>query len=153
MSDSPSTMDIGTIMRYLPHRYPFLLIDRVLECVPNDQVRVLKNVTYNEPFFPGHFPNRPVMPAVMILEVMAQATGILAMRSLDRMPSENSVYYFVGIDKSRFRKPVVPGDQLVVTVEQRRNARGVIKAGARATVGDVVVAEAELMGALREVDA
>lgn len=147
-----SEMDIGDILRYLPHRYPFLLLDRVLECVPNERLRALKNVTYNEPFFPGHFPGRPVMPAVMILEAMAQATGILAMRSMDRLPSATSVYYFVGIDGARFRQPVGPGDQLVLEVLQRRNARGVIKATATASVDARVVAEAEIMGALREVE-
>lgn len=145
-------MDIQEILRYLPHRYPFLLLDRVLECVPNEKLVALKNVTVNEPYFMGHFPNRPVMPGVMILEAMAQATGILAMKSLGRLPSADSLYYFVGIDKSRFRHPVGPGDQLILEVVQRRNARGVIKAGAVATVDGRTVAEAELMGALREVE-
>ncbi|NKC14781.1 MAG: 3-hydroxyacyl-ACP dehydratase FabZ [Gammaproteobacteria bacterium] len=143
-------MDIGEIMRFLPHRYPFLLIDRVLTCVPNAHLRAVKNVTFNEPFFLGHFPGRPVMPGVMILEVMAQATGILAMRSLEQLPSANSLYYFVGIDKSRFRQPVVPGDQLLVDITQKRYSRGVVKADAVARVDGKTVAEAALMGALRD---
>ena len=145
-------MEIGEILRYLPHRYPFLLLDRVLECVPNERLVALKNVTINEPQFTGHFPGRPVMPGVMILEAMAQATGILAMKSMEQMPSAQSLYYFVGIDKSRFRHPVGPGDQLIIEVVQRRNARGVIKAGALAKVEGKTVAQAELMGALREVE-
>jgi 3-hydroxyacyl-[acyl-carrier-protein] dehydratase len=145
-------MEIGEILRYLPHRYPFLLLDRVLECVPNERLVALKNVTINEPYFTGHFPGRPVMPGVMILEAMAQATGILAMKSMEQMPSAQSLYYFVGIDKSRFRHPVGPGDQLIIEVVQRRNARGVIKAGALAKVEGKTVAQAELMGALREVE-
>ena len=111
-----NAMEIGDILRYLPHRYPFLLLDRVLECVPNERIVALKNVTINEPFFTGHFPERPVMPAVMILEAMAQATGVLAMKGLDQLPTEQSLYYFVGIDKSRFRQPVGPGDQLRIEV-------------------------------------
>ena len=146
------TMGIQEILRYLPHRYPFLLLDKVTELVPNERIVALKNVTINEPFFMGHFPERPVMPGVMILEAMAQATGILAMKGMGQMPDSRSLYYFVGIDKSRFRHPVGPGDQLVLTVTQRRNARGVIKAGAEATVDGRSVAEAELMGALREVE-
>lgn len=147
-----NTMGIQEILRYLPHRYPFLLLDRITELVPNERLVALKNVTINEPYFMGHFPERPVMPGVMILEAMAQATGILAMKGMGQMPDARSLYYFVGIDKSRFRHPVGPGDQLVIEVIQRRNARGVIKAGATATVDGRTVANAELMGALREVE-
>jgi 3-hydroxyacyl-[acyl-carrier-protein] dehydratase len=125
-------------------------VDRVLECVPGEYLVALKNVTANEPFFPGHFPGRPVMPAVMILEVMAQATGILALKTLDTPPSEQALYYFVGVDGARFRQPVVPGDQLVVRVEIVRHARGIWKVNAQGTVDDRTVAEAQLMGALRE---
>ena len=152
MTADTNTMGIQEILRYLPHRYPFLLLDRVTELVPNERIVVLKNVTINEPYFMGHFPDRPVMPGVMILEAMAQATGILAMKSMGQMPSAGSLYYFVGIDKSRFRHPVGPGDQLIIDVVQKRNARGVIKAAAEATVEGRVVATAELMGALREVE-
>lgn len=145
-----SEMNIKEIARFLPHRYPMLLVDRVLECVPGEYLIALKNVTANEPFFLGHFPDNPVMPGVMILEVMAQATGILAMRTLDEPLSENSIYYFAGIDGARFRAPVVPGDQLIVRVEILRHKRGIWKVNSTATVDDKVVAEAQLMGALRE---
>lgn len=145
-------MEIGEILKYLPHRYPFLLLDRVLEYVPNERLVAVKNVTYNEPFFQGHFPSYPVMPAVLILEAMAQATGLLALRSMDGPPSERSVYYFVGIDKARFRKPVGPGDQLVIEVRHERMARAVWRVGSVAKVGDSVVADATIMGALRELE-
>lgn len=144
-------MDISWVLKYLPHRFPFLMLDRVLECVPEERIVALKNVTINEPFFPGHFPNAPVMPAVLILEAMAQATGILALKSMDKLPSEDSMYYFVGVDKARFRKPVTPGDQLIITVTHQRHARGVWKVGCEATVDGQVVASADLMGALRDV--
>lgn len=143
-------MNLQDILRYLPHRYPMLLVDRVLECEPGSHLLALKNVTANEPFFPGHFPGRPVMPAVMILEVMAQATGILALRTLDELPGESSIYYFVGVDKARFRQPVLPGDQLIVRIEIVRHSRGIWKVNATASVDDKVVAEAQLMGALRD---
>lgn len=143
-------MNIQDVLRFLPHRYPMLLVDRVLECVPGKHLVALKNVTANEPFFPGHFPERPVMPAVMILEVMAQATGILALTTLDRAPRDDEVYYFVGVDGARFRRPVVPGDQLIVHVDIVRHARGIWKVDATGNVDGKVVAEARLMGALRE---
>ena len=143
-------MTIEEVLEHLPHRYPFLLIDRVLACVPDKSLVALKNVTINEPFFPGHFPHRPVMPAVLILEAMAQATGILALRSLGRRPSETGMYYFVGIDNARFRHPVEPGDQLVVEIELIRTTRGIWKVAGRGTVEDRVVASADLMGALRD---
>ena len=144
-----SDMDITKVLEYLPHRYPMLLIDRILECTPGESVLALKNVTINEPFFPGHFPGRPVMPAVLILEAMAQATGILALRSLAELPPSDSIYYFVGVDGARFRHPVVPGDQMLVEVRRVRAIRGVWKVRSRALVDDKVVAHAELMGALR----
>ena len=143
-------MPIEEVLRYLPHRYPFLLIDRVLECTPGKSLTALKNVTINEPFFPGHFPRRPVMPAVLILEAMAQATGILALRTLDRRPTETSMYYFVGIDNARFRRPVVPGDQLIIEIEAVRATRGIWKVNGRAEVGPNLVAAADIMGALRD---
>ena len=143
-------MPIGEVLKHLPHRYPFLLVDRVLECVPGRSLVALKNVTINEPFFPGHFPRRPVMPAVLILEAMAQATGILALRSLDRLPSPTGMYYFVGVDKARFRHPVEPGDQLVIEIDLVRTTRGIWKVAGRGKVGEKVVATADLLGALRD---
>ena len=144
-------MPIGEVLRHLPHRYPFLLVDRVLECVPGRSLVALKNVTINEPFFPGHFPHRPVMPAVLILEAMAQATGILALRSLDRLlPSETEMYYFAGVDRARFRHPVEPGDQLVIEIDLVRARRGIWKVAGRGKVGEKVVATADLLGALRD---
>jgi len=142
-------MSINDVARFLPHRYPMLLVDRVLECVPGQYLVALKNVTANEPFFPGHFPEHPVMPGVMILEVMAQATGILALRTLGEELTEESIYYFAGVDSARFRVPVVPGDQLIVRVEIVRHKRGIWKVNATATVDGNVVAEAQLLGALR----
>ena len=146
-------MDIGEIMKYLPHRYPMLLIDRVVEFHHGESLIALKNVSYNESYFQGHFPNRPVMPAVIILEAMAQATGILVLRSMDKLPSEKSVYYFVGIDGARFRRPVVPGDQLRIEVNLLRSSRGIWKLRPEATVAGDVVASGDLMGAMREIDA
>ena len=146
-------MDIGEIMKYLPHRYPMLLIDRVVEFHRGESLVALKNVSYNESYFQGHFPNRPVMPAVIILEAMAQATGILVLRSMDRLPSERSIYYFVGIDRARFRRPVVPGDQLRIEVNLLRSSRGIWKLRSEATVAGDVVASGDLMGAMREIDA
>ena len=142
-------MDINEILKYLPHRYPFLLIDRVLECLPGESIVAIKNVTYNEHFFQGHFPHRPVMPAVLILEAMAQATGYLALKTIDRPPTDESIYYFVGIDKARFRQPVQPGDQLVIGARLLRRARGVLKVSSEVKVDGALVASAELMGALR----
>ena len=137
---------IVDILDRLPHAYPFALLDRVIEHEPGERVVALKNVTYNEPFFPGHFPQAPVMPGVLILEVMAQATGLLA-RGVRK---QDVRYYIVGVDKARFRKPVVPGDQLVVDIRRRRSSRGVWKVDAEARVEGEVVATAELMGALRD---
>ncbi len=145
-------MDIREILKYLPHRYPFLLLDRVLEFEPNHRLLALKNVTINEQFFQGHFPKLAVMPAVLILEAMAQATGLLALRSMVTPPGENSVYYFVGIDKARFRKPVIPGDQLLIEVTRGKTSRRVWQVAAVARVADSIVADAKIMGALREMD-
>lgn len=140
-----SEIGIVDILDRLPHAYPFALLDRVLEYEPGERVVALKNVTYNEPFFPGHFPGAPVMPGVLILEVMAQATGLLAMG----VRKEETRYYIVGVDKARFRRPVAPGDQLIVEIRRRRSSRGVWKVEAEARVGDEVAATAELMGAIR----
>lgn len=143
-------LDIHAIMRQLPHRYPFLLIDRVLECTPGETLTALKNVTINEPFFPGHFPQRPVMPGVLILEAMAQATGLLAFASIGHAPKENELYYFVGIDKARFRQQVEPGDQLIFKVKVLATKRGIWKFAGVAEVDGRVAAEAELMCAAQQ---
>lgn len=146
-----SSMDIHEVLQYLPHRYPFLLIDRVLDCTPGESLTAIKNVTVNEPFFQGHFPHRPVMPGVMILEAMAQATGILAFRTTETRPSENLLYYLVGIDDARFKQPVEPGDQLIIEVRAERNMRGLWKFSAEAKVEGKLVASANLMCARKEV--
>ena len=138
-------MDIMGVLRLLPHRYPFLLVDRVLECRKGDSIRALKNVTYNEPFFPGHFPHRPVMPGVMIIEALAQTAGILAFVTAGVIPDDDTRFYFVGIDKARFRRPVEPGDQLILTAKLERQMRGIWKFSASALVGDVEAACAEMM--------
>ena len=143
-------MNISDILQHLPHRYPFVLIDRVLECVPGERLVALKNVTFNEPFFPGHFPDKPIMPAVLILEAMAQALGILAMKSLGLVSTDKSIYYFVGVDKARFRRPVIPGDQLVIEVVFQRYTKKILRASAKAKVESHLVANAELMGAFRD---
>lgn len=143
-------LDIHAIMRQLPHRYPFLLVDRVLECEPGKYLTAIKNVTINEPFFPGHFPQRPVMPGVLILEALAQATGLLAFATIGHAPDEGTLYYFVGIDHARFKKPVEPGDQLMLKVEYLWDKRGVWKFKGLAEVEGEVAAEAELMCAARE---
>jgi 3-hydroxyacyl-[acyl-carrier-protein] dehydratase len=142
-------MDINEVMRHLPHRYPFLLVDRVLECEPGKRIVALKNVTMNEPHFPGHFPHHPVMPGVLILEALAQAAAVLSYVTENKVPDDNSVVYFAGIDGARFKKPVVPGDQLILKVELLRNMRGIWKYATRAEVDGELVAEAEMMAALR----
>jgi 3-hydroxyacyl-[acyl-carrier-protein] dehydratase len=147
--NEPLQLDIHEILRRLPHRYPFLLVDRVLECVPGKSVRALKNVSVNEPYFQGHFPNRPVMPGVIIIEALAQAAGILAFVTAGVYPDEKSVFYFAGIDKARFRRPVEPGDQLLLEATLERNLRGIWKLAAIARVGDAEAASAELMLAPR----
>jgi 3-hydroxyacyl-[acyl-carrier-protein] dehydratase len=144
MTDSIQ-LDILKILERLPHRYPFLLVDRVLDCRPGKSIRALKNVTYNEPFFPGHFPTRPVMPGVMIIEALAQTAGILAFVTAGIVPNEATRFYFVGIDKARFRKPVEPGDQLVLTAELERSFKGIWRFSTVALVGEDEVAHAEMM--------
>lgn len=151
MSKAPF-LDIHAIMRQLPHRYPFLLVDRVLECTPGESLVALKNVTINEPFFPGHFPHHPVMPGVLILEAMAQATGLLAFATIGKAPSEDELYYFVGIDKARFREPVEPGDQLIFRVKVLAQKRGIWKFSGVAEVEGRTAAEAELMCAAQKLD-
>lgn len=143
-------MDIYEVLEYLPHRYPFLLIDRVLSCEPGKNIVAMKNVTINEPFFSGHFPHYPVMPGVLTIEAMAQAAIILAFKTLDTKPDDKSVYYFVGIDGARFKKPVIAGDQLILKVSLLRNSRGLWKFSASAEVDGKIAAEAELMCTARE---
>jgi len=141
----PLKMDIEAIMRQLPHRYPFLLVDRVLACEAGQYIHALKNVTFNEPFFPGHFPDRPVMPGVMIIEALAQAAGILAFITVGIVPDRNTRFYFVAIDNARFRKPVEPGDQILLQVTLKRAFKGIWKFDCLALVGGAEVASAEIM--------
>lgn len=143
-------MDIHEILEHLPHRYPFLLIDRVVEVVPGKSIHAYKNVTINEPFFVGHFPHHPVMPGVLIMEALAQAAGILSFKTEGKKPSANDVFYFAGIDEARFKKPVMPGDQLHLHVEIERQMRGVWKFKGEARVDGQLAAEARLMCAKRE---
>jgi 3-hydroxyacyl-[acyl-carrier-protein] dehydratase len=149
MTTDDGALDINGIMRYLPHRYPFLLVDRVLACVPGKTLRAVKNVSMNEPFFAGHFPGHPVMPGVLVIEALAQASAILAYRTPGPHNSEGALFLFAGIDNARFRRQVAPGDQLLLEVEVLRIVRGVGKFAARATVDGEMAAEAELMAALR----
>ena len=144
-------MDIHQILKKLPHRYPFLLVDRVLAVEPGKTIRALKNVTINEPFFVGHFPHRPVMPGVLIVEAMAQAAGLLAFSGESAGSDTNSVIYFAGIDGARFKRPVEPGDQLVMDVEIVRHKAGIYKFKATARVGEDIACEAELMCTMRTV--
>ena len=139
------SMDIQAVLAQLPHRYPFLLVDRVVECVPGKRIHAIKNVTVNEPFFPGHFPGRPTMPGVMILEALAQAAGILAFKTAGVVPDEKSRFYFVGIDGARFRRPVVPGDQLALKATFDRAMRGIWKFTTVAEVDGEEVASATMM--------
>lgn len=138
-------MEAKDILKCLPHRYPFLLIDRVLFCLPHQNVRALKNVTINEHFFVGHFPSHPVMPGVLIVEAMAQTAAILAHHSRTEDAKGNLFYYFAGIDNLRFKRPVIPGDQLIIDVSLSRWVRGVGKFAAKALVNEVVVAEGDLL--------
>ncbi len=145
MSDSGISMDIVEVMRFLPHRYPFLLVDRVESCIKGESIRALKNVTFNEPFFSGHFPGRPVMPGVLIIEALAQSAGILAFVTAGILPDDKTQFYFVAIDKARFRQPVLPGDQLILTAKLERVIRGLWKFSTVAYVGDKEVSSAEMM--------
>ena len=145
-------MTIEEIREYLPHRFPFLLIDRVLQFEKDRRIVALKNVSMNEPFFPGHFPHYAVMPGVLIVEAMAQAAAVLSLKSLGHRNDGKWVYYFVGIDGARFKRPVTPGDQLMIEVVAGPVRRGIAKFTAVARVGDAVAAEAELLCALRELE-
>jgi len=144
-------MDIHQILKKLPHRYPILLVDRVLSVEEGKKIRALKNVTINEPYFVGHFPHRPVMPGVLMLEAMAQTAALLSFSTPGSGPSENSVIYFAGIDGARFKRPVEPGDQLVIEVELVRAKAGIYKYKGTARVGDELACEAELMCTMRTV--
>ena len=145
-------MNIHHILKQLPHRYPFLLVDRVLELDKGKTIKALKNVTMNEPFFEGHFPHRPVMPGVLMLEALAQAAALLAFDALGRSPNDETLYYFAGIDGARFKRPVEPGDQLILEVELLRMKVGIFKFKARASVAGETAVEAELTCAMRAID-
>jgi 3-hydroxyacyl-[acyl-carrier-protein] dehydratase len=144
-------LDIHRILRRLPHRYPFLLVDRVLELEKNVRIKALKNVTINEPFFGGHFPARPVMPGVLMLEALAQTAALLSFESMDVEPGEDTVVYFVGIDGARFKRPVEPGDQLILEASIERAKAGIYKYKTRASVGTETAVQAELMCTMRKV--
>ena len=144
-------MDIHQILKQLPHRYPILLVDRVLSMEKGKSIQALKNVTINEPFFMGHFPHRPVMPGVLMLEAMAQAAALLAFDTLGTTPDDNTVYYFAGIDAARFKRPVGPGDQLIMDVTLERMKAGIFKFKGVTRVGDAVACEADLMCTMRTI--
>jgi len=144
-------MDIYKILKQLPHRYPFLLVDRVLSIDKGKSIRALKNVTINEPFFEGHFPHRPVMPGVLMLEALAQAAALLAFDAMDAVPDQDSVYYFAGMDDVRFKRPVEPGDQLILEAELLRMKAGIFKFKTRALVGSELAVQAEIICAVRVV--
>jgi len=145
-------MDINKILQHLPHRYPFLLIDRVTEFNPGESLTGYKNVTYNEPFFQGHFPERPIMPGVLVLEAMAQATGLLAFKTVERGARRDSLYFLVGMDKVRFKQPVVPGDQLILQANLLRSKRGIWVFDCEARVEGKVVATAQIMCTEQAID-
>ena len=134
----------------MPHRYPFLLIDRVLDYEPGKTLTAIKNITFNEPIFTGHFPQKPIYPGVLILESLTQATGMLAFRTVGKVPDEGSLYYFVGVDKARFKRPVEPGDQLQLDVEFVKEKRGIWKFNTKATVDGQLACSAEIMCAERD---
>jgi len=146
-----NSLDINQIKQYLPHRYPLLLVDRVLNWESGKSIDAIKNVTINEEFFNGHFPNKPVMPGVMTIEALAQTSALLAFLTMGQKPDENAVVYFLGIDKARFKRPIEPGDQLHMHVDILRHSRGIWKFQARATVDDQLAVEAELMCTMRSV--
>ena len=144
-------LDIHRILKLLPHRYPILLVDRVIEFEKDKRIKALKNVTINEPYFMGHFPHRPVMPGVLMLEALAQAAALLSFESMGELPDENTVVYFVGIDGARFKRVVEPGDQLILDVSLERAKAGIYKYKTRASVNGETAAEAELMCTMRKV--
>lgn len=146
------TMDIQDILKRLPHRYPFLMVDRVLDIETGRRIKALKNVTMNEPFFSGHFPNRPVMPGVLMIEALAQAAAILAFEHHGVLPDDKTVVYFVGIDNARFKRPVGPGDQLILNCSLERSKGGIYKFETHATVNDQIAVSADLMCTVRRLD-
>ncbi|WP_083789360.1 3-hydroxyacyl-ACP dehydratase FabZ [Marinomonas sp. MED121] len=143
-------MDVNEIRRYLPHRYPFLLVDRVVDLKLNESIVAYKNVTVNEPFFNGHFPDHPVMPGVLIIEAMAQAAGVLGFKTMDKTPEDGSIYYFVGADNTRFKRPVVPGDRLQLEAEIITERRGIWKFACKATVDGELACSATILCADRK---
>ena len=147
-----TSMDIHEILEHLPHRYPFVLVDRVVSLELGKEIIAIKNVSVNEPYFPGHFPYHPVMPGVLIVEAMAQAAAILSFKTMDTKPSDDSVYYFAGIDSARFKKPVSPGDQIILNVKIDRILKGIWKYSGTASVDGSVVAEAQMMCILKAIE-
>jgi 3-hydroxyacyl-[acyl-carrier-protein] dehydratase len=145
-----SRMDIREILKYLPHRYPFLLVDRVVEYAPRQSLVAIKNVTFNEPFFSGHFPQQPVMPGVLIIEAIAQATGILALRSEEGPEQRKGLYYLASVDNVRFKRPVIPGDQLIMSVQYLRDKRGIWKFTGEASVDGELAAVADITAAFKD---
>ena len=145
-------MDVNAVLAHLPQRYPMIMVDRVKECEPGKRIVAVKNVSANEPFFPGHFPHRPIMPGVLILEAMAQAAGVLIFRTNNTMPDERTVYYYVGIDNARFKKPVLPGDQLELEVLLERQLRGIARFNCSARVDGQVVAEATILCSMQQIE-
>ncbi len=148
-----SDMDVNQVLAHLPQRYPMIMVDRVKECEPGKRIVAVKNVSANEPYFPGHFPHRPIMPGVLILEAMAQAAGVLSFRSRGIMPDDKSVYYYVGIDNARFKRPVIPGDVLEIEVHFERQLRGISKFNCVARVAGEVAAEATILCAMQSTGA
>jgi len=151
MATNKLSMDIHEILDHLPHRYPFILVDRVISMELGKEITAIKNVTINEPYFPGHFSYHPVMPGVLIVEALAQAAALLSFKTMNTKPTEDSVYYFAGIDNARFKKPVNPGDQIVLHVKIDRVLKGIWKYSGTATVDNDIVAEANMMCILKEI--
>lgn len=151
MANELSTLEVTEIMELLPHRYPFLLIDRVLDYTPGESLHAIKNVTINEPFFQGHFPIQPIMPGVLLLEAMAQATGVLGFKTIEK-GGDDVLYYFAAIDNARFKQPVVPGDTVHIFVDYVKERRGVGKFYCEAKVDGKLVCSADLMCARRQVE-
>ena len=151
MVNEKLSMDIHEILDHLPHRYPFVLVDKVISMELGKEITAIKNVTINEPYFPGHFPYHPVMPGVLIVEALAQAAALLSFKTMDTKPTEDSVYYFAGIDNARFKKPVNPGDQIILHVKIDRILKGIWKYAGTATVDGEIVAEANMMCILKEI--
>jgi len=145
-------MDVNAVLAHLPQRYPMIMVDRVKECEPGKRIVAVKNVSANEPYFPGHFPHRPIMPGVLILEAMAQTAGVLIFRTQGTMPDDRTVYYYVGIDNARFKKPVLPGDQLELEVLLERQLRGIARFNCRARVDGQVVAEATILCSMQQIE-